>query len=91
VRYRQPKHATVLENGKPRRYEYGETDHCCENFNLLDEWLGERQQRVDQLARSGSDPGERAMDEEQAARLDAEGTKLRDKHYKCNIQQCPGR
>ena len=32
VRYRQPKHATVLENGKPKRYEYGETDHCCERF-----------------------------------------------------------
>ena len=45
VRYRQPKYATVLENGKPRRYEYGETDHCCQNFNLLDEWLGERQRR----------------------------------------------
>ena len=45
VRYRQPKYATVLEHGKPRRYEYGETDHCCQNFNLLDEWLGERQRR----------------------------------------------
>ena len=45
VRYRQPKYATVLEHGKPKRYEYGETDHCCENFNLLDEWLGERQRR----------------------------------------------
>ena len=45
VRYRQPKYATVLENGKPKRYEYGETDHCCENFNFLDEWLGERQRR----------------------------------------------
>jgi len=45
VRYRQPKYATVLENGKPKRYEYGETDHCCEKFALLDEWLGTRQQR----------------------------------------------
>ena len=43
VRYRQPKHATVMENGKPRRYEYGETDHCCENFALLDDWLGRKQ------------------------------------------------
>jgi aminoglycoside N3'-acetyltransferase len=43
VRYRQPKYATVLENGKPKRYEYGETDHCCERFTLLDEWLGDRQ------------------------------------------------
>jgi aminoglycoside 3-N-acetyltransferase len=39
VRYRQPKHATVLLDGRPRRYEYGETDHCCENFRLLDAWL----------------------------------------------------
>jgi len=45
VRYRQPKYATVLENGEPRRYEYGETDHCCEKFALLDGWLGKRQQR----------------------------------------------
>jgi aminoglycoside N3'-acetyltransferase len=45
VRYRQPKHATVLEGGKPKRYEYGETDHCCERFALLDDWLGTRQER----------------------------------------------
>lgn len=45
VRYRQPKHATVLENGKPKRYEYGETDHCCEKFGLLDAWLGDKQRR----------------------------------------------
>jgi aminoglycoside 3-N-acetyltransferase len=45
VRYRLPKHATVMENGWLRRYEYGETDHCCERFGLLDEWLGQRQRR----------------------------------------------
>jgi len=45
VRYRQPKYATVLEAGRPRRYEYGETDHCCERFALLDEWLGDKQRR----------------------------------------------
>jgi len=45
VRYRLPKHATVMENGRPRRYEYGETDHCCERFALLDEWLGQKQRR----------------------------------------------
>jgi aminoglycoside 3-N-acetyltransferase len=43
VRYRQPKYATVLENGRPKRYEYGETDHCCERFALLDEWLSHKQ------------------------------------------------
>lgn len=43
VRYRQPKYATVLEDGVPKRYEYGETDHCCRKFALLDEWLGDEQ------------------------------------------------
>ena len=45
VRYRQPKYATVLEDGRAKRYEYGETDHCCEKFALLDAWLGARQRR----------------------------------------------
>jgi aminoglycoside N3'-acetyltransferase len=45
VRYRQPKYATVMENGTPRRYEYGETDHCCEKFALLEGWLGDKQRR----------------------------------------------
>jgi aminoglycoside 3-N-acetyltransferase len=45
VRYRLPKYATVLENGRPKRYEYGETDHCCERFGLLDQWLGPKQRR----------------------------------------------
>jgi aminoglycoside N3'-acetyltransferase len=45
VRYRVLKYATVMEDGRPRRYEYGETDHCCERFALLDDWLGARQRR----------------------------------------------
>jgi aminoglycoside N3'-acetyltransferase len=45
VRYRRPKYATVLEDRRPRRYEYGETDHCCEKFGLLDEWLLQKQRR----------------------------------------------
>jgi len=45
VRYRLPKYATVMERGGPRRFEYGETDHCCERFALLDDWLGARQRR----------------------------------------------
>src|SRR5688500_6620751 len=45
VRYRQPKYATVLEHGQPRRYEYGETDHCDQRFSLLDDWLADRQRR----------------------------------------------
>ncbi|MFL6564870.1 MAG: AAC(3) family N-acetyltransferase [Burkholderiales bacterium] len=31
--------------GRPKRYEYGESDHCCENFRLLDVWLAPRQRR----------------------------------------------
>ena len=45
VRYRLPKYATIMENGRPRRYQYGETDHSCERFALLDDWLGGRQRR----------------------------------------------
>jgi aminoglycoside 3-N-acetyltransferase len=43
VRYRQRKHATIMENARPTRYEYGETDHCCQKFGVLDEWLGDKQ------------------------------------------------
>lgn len=45
VRYRLPHHATVLRDGQTVRFDYGEVDHCCENFALLDEWLGDRQRR----------------------------------------------
>ena len=43
VRYRIPKYLTLLEDGKPVRRDYAEIDHCCANFELLDEWLGTRQ------------------------------------------------
>lgn len=39
VRYRRPKHLTILQAGRPARYRYDEIDHCCENFRLMDEWL----------------------------------------------------
>lgn len=39
VRYRIPKYLTVLRDGQPTRFEYSETDHCCEGFSLLDQWL----------------------------------------------------
>jgi aminoglycoside 3-N-acetyltransferase len=47
VRYRKRAHATVMLDGGPKRFDYGEIDHCCENFSLLDEWLeaGGRQRR----------------------------------------------
>ncbi|MFN2567806.1 MAG: AAC(3)-IV family aminoglycoside N-acetyltransferase [Gemmatimonadaceae bacterium] len=42
VPYRVPNHCTVLENGRPVRIDYGENDHCCQRFNLADEWLRDR-------------------------------------------------
>jgi aminoglycoside 3-N-acetyltransferase len=39
VRYRTPKHVHLLIDGQVRRVDYGETDHCCQNFNLVDAWL----------------------------------------------------
>jgi aminoglycoside N3'-acetyltransferase len=30
---------TILRDGQPVRCDYGEVDHCCENFALLDQWL----------------------------------------------------
>ncbi len=45
VRYRIPKHLTVLDAGKPARFDYSEIDHCCENFSLMDEWLELKEQQ----------------------------------------------
>jgi aminoglycoside 3-N-acetyltransferase len=46
VRYRLPKYLTVLRDGRPTRYDYSEIDHCCQKFNLMDQWLEvERRQR----------------------------------------------
>lgn len=42
VPYRVPKHITVLENGRPVRIAYLENDHCCQRFNLANEWLRAR-------------------------------------------------
>ena len=39
VRYRRPKSVTIIEGGELTRYCYGEIDHCCDNFNLVDQWL----------------------------------------------------
>jgi aminoglycoside N3'-acetyltransferase len=41
VPYRVPKHLTVLRDGRRERIEYGENDHCCARFRLVDEWLRE--------------------------------------------------
>lgn len=42
VRYRRPKHVTVLRDGVAARVDYEEIDHCCERFALMDGWLDER-------------------------------------------------
>jgi aminoglycoside 3-N-acetyltransferase IV len=42
VPYRVPKHCTVLQDGRPVRFDYGENDHCCARFALADEWLRTR-------------------------------------------------
>ena len=39
VRYRLQKSLTVNQGGRLIRLGYGEIDHCCENFNLVDAWL----------------------------------------------------
>jgi aminoglycoside N3'-acetyltransferase len=39
VPYRLPKHCTVLHEGRPKRIEYLENDHCCSGFARCDDWL----------------------------------------------------
>ena len=39
VRYRKPALATITVDGRVTRVHYGEVDHCCRNFALLDGWL----------------------------------------------------
>jgi aminoglycoside 3-N-acetyltransferase len=42
VRYRRKKQIICLQDGQPNQIAYGEIDHCCQNFNLVDGWLEER-------------------------------------------------
>lgn len=42
VPYRVPKHCTVVRDGRKVRVDYGENDHCCRRFVLVDDWLRER-------------------------------------------------
>jgi aminoglycoside 3-N-acetyltransferase len=39
VPYRIRGHVTVMEQGRPRRLEVDEPDHCCQRFALADGWL----------------------------------------------------
>ena len=46
VRYSRRKFATIIEGGQAVRCCYNEIDHCCANFNLVDQWLdAEKKQR----------------------------------------------
>jgi len=42
VPYRVMKSCTIERDGRPERVEYGENDHCCQRFALLDDWLRAR-------------------------------------------------
>jgi aminoglycoside N3'-acetyltransferase len=42
VPYRISRHCTALQNGRPVRIDYGENDHCCARFALVDNWLREQ-------------------------------------------------
>ncbi len=40
--YRAPRYCTILRDGQAVRVDYGENDHCCSRFDLVDSWLRER-------------------------------------------------
>ncbi|MGA9520584.1 MAG: AAC(3) family N-acetyltransferase [Myxococcaceae bacterium] len=42
VPYSVPMYCTVVQNGRKVRVDYGENNHCCTGFKLLDGWLRER-------------------------------------------------
>jgi aminoglycoside 3-N-acetyltransferase len=42
VPYRVPKHITIEFGRRRMRIDYLENDHCCQRFELLDEWLRSR-------------------------------------------------
>lgn len=39
VRYRRKKHVLLNQEEQLVQFDYTEIDHCCQNFNLVDEWL----------------------------------------------------
>jgi aminoglycoside 3-N-acetyltransferase len=41
VRYRRRAQAMIMVDGQSRLVLYGEIDHCCQNFGLVDGWLDE--------------------------------------------------
>ena len=42
VRYRREKSIIIKQGQRLVPYHYNEIDHCCQRFNLLDEWLESR-------------------------------------------------
>jgi aminoglycoside N3'-acetyltransferase len=42
VRYRRPKFVTITDGDPPVRFSYDEIDHCCDKFELVDQWLEEK-------------------------------------------------
>lgn len=45
VQYRRHKEVAILQDGVPTHVAYGEIDHCCQNFQLVDAWLDAEQLR----------------------------------------------
>ena len=46
VRYRMSKNMMILKDAQRTRFDYSEIDHCCKNFNFMDQWLeAERRQQ----------------------------------------------
>lgn len=41
VRYRRRKYSLVRQGDQVARIDYGEIDHCCQNFALVEGWLDE--------------------------------------------------
>jgi aminoglycoside N3'-acetyltransferase len=39
VRYRRQASVPILQDGGVIQFEFGEIDHCCQRFSLMDEWL----------------------------------------------------
>ena len=39
MRYRRPKSVLVRQGERIARVDYGENDHCCQNFALVAGWL----------------------------------------------------
>ncbi|MEM7034647.1 MAG: AAC(3) family N-acetyltransferase [Chloroflexota bacterium] len=45
VRYRRQKSSIVGQGRQLERIHYGEIDHCCQNFPLVDDWLAAKHQQ----------------------------------------------